>query len=215
MILWKTEADEDASGSTKKGKEGLEGVKFTVWKKTAAEDEGEQEVKEHTEDYVTDREGRIVLKYLTPGIYCVRETESIPGYLRDDAVWEFAVEKTGKVVLTDNKVDSETGSLTLWAQFENPDRMLVPGGYATVLLSSALNKPLPAVRLSAVMTTAEGNLVYVLGADNKVIARPVVLGPVINNMQTIEKGISVGETIVVDGTHKARPGSVVAPVPAK
>ena len=97
VILWKTEADEDASGSTKKGKEGLEGVKFTVWKKTAAEDEGEQEVKEHTEDYVTDREGRIVLKYLTPGIYCVRETESIPGYLRDDAVWEFAVEKTGKV----------------------------------------------------------------------------------------------------------------------
>ena len=126
-----------------------------------------------------------------------------------------AYEKTGKVVLTDNKGDSETGSLTLWAQFENPDRMLVPGGYATVLLSSALNKPLPAVRLSAVMTTAEGNLVYVLGADNKVIARPVVLGPVINNMQTIEKGISVGETIVVDGTHKARPGSVVAPVPAK
>lgn len=124
-------------------------------------------------------------------------------------------EKTGKVVLTDNKVDSETGSLTLWAQFENPDRMLVPGGYATVLLSSALNKPLPAVRLSAVMTTAEGNLVYVLGSDNKVVARPVVLGPVINNMQTIEKGILVGETIIVDGTHKARPGSVVSPVPAK
>ena len=65
------------------------------------------------------------------------------------------------------------------------------------------------------MTTAEGNLVYVLGSDNKVVARPVVLGPVINNMQTIEKGISVGETIIVDGTHKARPGSVVSPVPAK
>ncbi len=124
-------------------------------------------------------------------------------------------DKTGKVVLADNKVDSETGSLTMWAQFENPNRMLVPGGYATVQLSSSLSKPLPAVRLSAVMTTGQGNMVYVLDKDNKVIARPVVLGPVINNMQTIEKGVNVGETVIVDGTHKARPGSTVVPVPAK
>ena len=80
--------------------------------------------------------------------------------------------KSGKVVLTDNKVDSETGSLTMWAEFENPDRMLVPGGYATVLLSSALNKPMPAVKLSAVISTARGSLVYVIGADNKIEARP-------------------------------------------
>lgn len=124
-------------------------------------------------------------------------------------------DKKGKVALTDNKVDSDTGSLTLWAEFENPNRVLVPGGYATVLLSSSLSKPLPAVKLSAVMTTGQGNLVYVIGADNKVIARPVVLGPVINNMQAIEKGVAVGETVVVDGTHKARSGSLVAPVPAK
>ena len=123
--------------------------------------------------------------------------------------------KSGKVVLTDNKVDSETGSLTMWAEFENPDRMLVPGGYATVLLSSALNKPMPAVKLSAVITTAQGSLVYVIGAGNKIEARPVVLGPVINNMQVIEKGIKVGDTVVVDGTHKARPGSTVEPLPAK
>lgn len=122
---------------------------------------------------------------------------------------------TGKVVLADNKVDSETGSLTLWAEFKNEQRMLVPGGYATVLLSSTLSKPLPAVKLSAVMTTGEGNLIYVVGADNKIVARPVVLGPVVNNMQIIEKGVAVGETVVVDGTHKARPGNQVTPVPAK
>ena len=103
----------------------------------------------------------------------------------------------------------------MWAEFENPDRMLVPGGYATVLLSSALNKPMPAVKLSAVITTAQGSLVYVIGAGNKIEARPVVLGPVINNMQVIEKGIKVGDTVVVDGTHKARPGSTVEPLPAK
>ena len=47
--------------------------------------------------YVTDQEGRIVLKYLSPGTYCVRETESIPGYLRDDTVWEFTVDRDGKI----------------------------------------------------------------------------------------------------------------------
>ena len=46
---------------------------------------------------VTDEEGRIVLRYLTQGTYCVRETEPLPCYLGDDAVWEFTVDTTGRI----------------------------------------------------------------------------------------------------------------------
>lgn len=140
VILWKTEAGSDAAGSTKETKEGLEGVKFTVWKKPAAEDEGEQKVKDHaedrgeqetkdyTEEHVTDKEGRIVLKYLTPGTYCVRETESIPGYLRDDAVWEFTVDKTGKIegnACMEYKIENEktqiNDTLAFWKESGNKE----------------------------------------------------------------------------------------------
>ena len=67
---------------------GLKGVKFAVWPKETPEKE---------KLYITDEEGRIEIKYLAPGTYCVQERESIPGYLRDDAVWEFTVDSTGRI----------------------------------------------------------------------------------------------------------------------
>ena len=67
---------------------GLKGVKFAVWEKQTP---GEESI------YVTDQEGRIEIKYLAPGTYCVQERESIPGYLKDDTVWEFTVDSTGRV----------------------------------------------------------------------------------------------------------------------
>ena len=76
----------------KKKEEGtensLKGVKFAVWKKETPEEETL---------YVTDEEGGIEIKYLTPGTYCVQERESIPGYLKDDTVWEFTVDSTGRI----------------------------------------------------------------------------------------------------------------------
>lgn len=102
VILRKTEAGAQAAGAegsdagiessdagTEGAKKGLEGVKFSVWEKTEADQDETV--------YVTDQEGKIILKYLVPGTYCVRETETIPGYLRDDTVWEFTVDETGKV----------------------------------------------------------------------------------------------------------------------
>ena len=49
---------------------GLKGVKFAVWPKETPEKE---------KLYITDEEGRIEIKYLAPGTYCVQERESIPG----------------------------------------------------------------------------------------------------------------------------------------
>ena len=67
---------------------GLKGVKFAVWEKETPEEET---------IYVTDKEGWIEIKYLSPGTYCVQERESIPGYLKDDTVWEFTVDGTGRI----------------------------------------------------------------------------------------------------------------------
>lgn len=141
VILWKTEEGtagtegaDDAQGTAK----GLEGVKFTVWKKEEAAQKAAgaggaastgteqktagQNVPEEN-IHVTDENGRIILRYLTPGTYCVRETESIPGYLRDDAVWEFTVDQTGKVggkacmeYKIENKKTQITDTLAFWKE---------------------------------------------------------------------------------------------------
>lgn len=147
----------------------------------------------------------------------IKEFGSVSGILKNGIVQILLADgrlynQMGNVVLVDNKIDNETGTLTIWAQFRNSDHMLVPGGYATVLLSRRLAKATPAVKLSAMMTDEKGNYIYVVGKDGKVEQRRVKPGTVIGNMQLIEDGIKAGETVIVDGTHKTRPGGTVVPV---
>ena len=56
--------------------------------------------------------------------------------------------------------------------------------------------------------------VSVVGADGKVEQRPVRTGDRIGERWVIEQGLKAGETVVVEGVQKARPGTVVKPVPA-
>ena len=147
----------------------------------------------------------------------IREFGSVEGIRKNGVVQILLADgreygKTGNIVLVDNKVDNETGTLTLWAQFDNPNHELVPGGYATVRLSRRLAVPTPAVKLSAMMTDDKGNYLYVIGKDGKAELRRVKPGAVLGNMQLIESGVKAGETVVVDGTHKVRPGGTVVPV---
>jgi len=51
----------------------------------------------------------------------------------------------------------------------------------------------------------------VVGADNKVQYRPVKLGPIIDGLRVITDGLKPGETIVVNGLQRVRPGSPVTP----
>lgn len=145
VILWKTEEGaaggegaDDAQGTAK----GMEGVKFTVWKKeetaqnaagagASEHEDTEQDAGQNVPEgnvYVTDENGRIILRYLTPGTYCVQETESIPGYLRDDTVWEFTVDQTGKVegkacveLKVENKKTQIADTLAFWKERENKE----------------------------------------------------------------------------------------------
>ena len=56
--------------------------------------------------------------------------------------------------------------------------------------------------------------VTVIGEGNKAELRPVQLGPRIGDMWLVVSGLQVGETIVVEGVQKARPGIVVTPIQA-
>ncbi len=120
----------------------------------------------------------------------------------------------GKVTLVDNKVDSNTGTIMLWATIPNPDKKIIPGSLASVLLNKSVEKGIPAVKISAPGLDQQGEFVYVVKADNTVERRPVTLGAMIGNMQLITSGITPGENVIVDGTHKVRHGAQVNPISA-
>jgi membrane fusion protein (multidrug efflux system) len=54
-------------------------------------------------------------------------------------------------------------------------------------------------------------VVYVVGSDNKVALRSVVLGQRVGQDYIITEGVKSGERIVVEGLQKVRPGDTVNP----
>ncbi|MGH6862734.1 MAG: efflux transporter periplasmic adaptor subunit, partial [Methylocella sp.] len=62
---------------------------------------------------------------------------------------------------------------------------------------------------SAVQHGAPGTYVYVVGGDDKVSARTVDLGPLDGPMFAVNKGLSPGDRVVVDGADRLRDGAKV------
>ncbi len=118
-------------------------------------------------------------------------------------------------MMVDNEVDSATGSVKIWFIVENDDQKLIPGGFVSVTLAEKNPRKLPVVPLSAVMTDQKGSYVYKLTKGNVAERVDVVLGPLSGNRQFIESGLREGDRIVVTGTHKIYPKSVVEAHPYK
>lgn len=115
----------------------------------------------------------------------------------------------GKIHFFDNVVDDDTGTISVWVKVKNPEMILIPGGYVSALVSEEMHKPIPGVKISAVITDNKGSFVYVLGKNNIPIRRQVKLGDMVGNLYAILEGVSLGETVIIDGTHKVMPGMPV------
>jgi RND family efflux transporter MFP subunit len=118
-------------------------------------------------------------------------------------------ESPGQVDFVNNQVDSSTGTIAVWAVFDNHDRLLLPGQYVTVLIRHSKTKMLPVVPQSAIQEDREGRYVLVVDGDNRVLQRRVKTGPVVGAMWAIESGLEAEEKVIVEGVQKVRPGMVV------
>ena len=120
-------------------------------------------------------------------------------------------EGKGTFAMMDNQISS-ADTINIWMSFENKDNLLNTGGVATVLMQKKDETKYPSVLLSAVMNDTNGAYLYVLDDKNTVQRRDVKLGEISGNRQIIASGLKAGENVIIDGTHKAQPGSVVEPV---
>ena len=115
----------------------------------------------------------------------------------------------GQIDFIDNQVDPGTGTIAVRALFPNPDLSLLPGQYVTVLVSRSNPRMLPVVPQTAVLVNQQGHYVMMVDKENKVLVRPVTVGVITGTMQAIESGLQPGETIIVQGIQKVRPGQTV------
>ena len=118
----------------------------------------------------------------------------------------------GKLLLSEQTVDVNTGNVFLRAEFPNPQRELLPGSFVRVRLSQARMDQAIAVPQRAVQMNSDGAYVLAVSDENKVAPMPVQLGPMSGDKWVITGGLAEGARIVVDGVQKAKPGAVVKPV---
>jgi RND family efflux transporter MFP subunit len=115
----------------------------------------------------------------------------------------------GKVAVIERQIDVTTGTLAFEALFPNPEQVLRPGQFAKVRGQGETKSGVVLVPQRAVRELQGGQLIGVVGADNKLEVRPVVATDRVGSNWVIEKGLKSGDRVVTEGLFKAKPGDVV------
>ncbi len=118
----------------------------------------------------------------------------------------------GKLNFSDTKIDKSTGTVELRAQFPNPNMIVLPGLFVTLIVESQDKEQMVLVPQVAIQENQQGKFVLVVGNDNTVSTRIVKLGRKIDAMWTVESGLENGELVIIEGLQKVKPGLVVSPV---
>ena len=119
----------------------------------------------------------------------------------------------GKLLFSEQTVDPATGTVTLRAEFPNPERLLLPGMFATIRIAQGKIENAIRVPQRAVMMSPQGASVYVVDKEGKVAPLPVKTGGLSGKDWLITGGLEGGEQVVVEGLQKVRQGAIVKPVP--
>ncbi|TRX55663.1 efflux RND transporter periplasmic adaptor subunit [Thalassomonas sp. M1454] len=115
----------------------------------------------------------------------------------------------GVITFVSNRVDAETGSMEIRATIPNPDSSLRPGQYVKVILESPIENQILMIEQGAVQSDQQGDFVMLVSADNTVNRQNVTLGKRVGTLVIVDKGLKGGETLVVQGVQRIRPGQTV------
>jgi len=119
----------------------------------------------------------------------------------------------GNFYYADRQVDQKTGAIRIAGLFPNPGNILRPGQFGRVRAVTATKDSALLVPQRAVSQLQGGYQVAVVGNDNKIEIRSIKLGEHSGPMWIVEDGLKPGETVVVEGIQRVRPGVVVNPKP--
>ena len=120
----------------------------------------------------------------------------------------------GRIAFVNNQVDPATGTVPVWAEFPNPQHLLLPGQFVTIVVKPEETQRKPVVPVAAVQEDRDGKFVLVVGPNDRVEQRRIAADRQVGQDWVVESGLQPGESIIVQGMQKVQPGGVVKPVPA-
>lgn len=109
------------------------------------------------------------------------------------------------------QVDQGTDTITARAEFPNPEKILLPGQFISVLVRQKIPEFSITVPQTAVQQDANGYFVLALDRENTVEMRRISVGRQVDNNWLVSNGLSTGERVIVQGIQKAGAGKKVNP----
>jgi multidrug efflux system membrane fusion protein len=123
-----------------------------------------------------------------------------------------AILDVGKLTLLGDSIDTKTGSITIRAQCANQDDQLWPGQLVDVRVILAELRDVLVIPQQAIRATGSGPAVFVVDRDSRVELRHVSVGIQSDGRASISKGLSPGETVVVEGVDGISAHMPVSPI---
>lgn len=118
-----------------------------------------------------------------------------------------------KLSFIDPAVDTRTGTLAIRLEVANPDRLLHAGEFARVLVTTLQDPDAIVLPQRAIQDLQGKNYVWLVDAQGKAEQRDVQMGPRIGESWLVEKGLKLGDRVIVDGVQRLRPGMAVKATP--
>ncbi|MDD7885366.1 efflux RND transporter periplasmic adaptor subunit [Flavivirga sp. 57AJ16] len=138
-------------------------------------------------------------------------TNGIPVYIKLQDEDDFLHE--AKMDFVDNQIDSRTGTIESRAVLPNTDHLLEPGMFGKAKISGSAEHDAIMIPDEIIGTNQSIRFVYVLGNDNTITSKNIILGPLHSNgLRIVREGLSKNDKVVVNNIQKIQSGLAVAPI---
>ncbi|MEM1360206.1 MAG: efflux RND transporter periplasmic adaptor subunit [Pseudomonadota bacterium] len=124
------------------------------------------------------------------------------------------LDETGKLDFGDNQIDPATGTLAIRAIFENAEGLLIDGGFVNVSIEAAEPVQETLIPQAAVQQDQRGPFVLVVNDQQIVEQRYITTGDTEGTAIIVSDGLVPGESVIVEGLQRVRPGAPVEAVTA-
>lgn len=120
--------------------------------------------------------------------------------------------QVGHVSTVSGVIDQNTGSVSVRADFANPDHLLKSGGQGNIIITRKTEGVI-IIPQAATAEVQDKIFVYVLGKDNKVAYTAIEVDPQNDGQNyVVTKGLKDGDRIVTKGITKLTDGAEIKPV---
>jgi len=109
----------------------------------------------------------------------------------------------GTIETVEGQFDNETGNIAFRAKFPNPELLLKHGETGKVQMTVPLKNAL-IIPQKSTFELQDKVYVFVIGKDNKLSSRNIIIKSRISNIYIVESGLSAGDKILLEGVQTAK-----------